>query len=75
MQLQAGPAYGGEHLLAAAHAPGCCAVRAEPMVGLSGRHSGRHQHLAAALPTRSATPTYRWRGWSGCVASVGRPRS
>ncbi|CAK0862848.1 unnamed protein product [Prorocentrum cordatum] len=49
MRLHLGPEQDGEHLLAAAHAPGSCSARAEAMSGLSGRHPGRLQHLALHL--------------------------
>ncbi|CAK0906076.1 unnamed protein product [Prorocentrum cordatum] len=49
MRLHLGPELEGEHLLAAAHAPGTCSAQAEAMCGLSGRHPGRLQHVAVHL--------------------------
>ncbi|CAK0845440.1 unnamed protein product, partial [Prorocentrum cordatum] len=45
LRLQVEPEYGAEHLLAVAHRPGLCGVRAAPPLGVSGRHPGHLQHM------------------------------
>ena len=65
MQMHMGPAAGGEHLLAAAHVPGRCSVRSEAMLGISGRHLGRHQHLAVYFGQRCAIHIVNCYGYAG----------
>ncbi|CAK0847227.1 unnamed protein product, partial [Prorocentrum cordatum] len=65
MRLHLGPEQDGEHLLAAAHAPGSCSARAEAMSGLSGRHPGRLQHLALHLGGNRAVHLLNVYGYAG----------
>ncbi|CAK0820999.1 unnamed protein product [Prorocentrum cordatum] len=65
LTLHPGQEQEGEHLLAAAHAPAKCQARAEPMLGLSGRHPGRLQHVAVHFGFGRAVHFLNCYGYAG----------
>eukprot|EP00959_Pyramimonas_sp_CCMP1952_P305236 6387730-Pyramimonas_sp.AAC.1 len=65
LRLHVGEAVEGEHLLAAAHSPTCCAARAATPLGLSGRHPGRLQHVALHFGGSRAMHCMNCYGYAG----------
>ena len=72
LRLHPGPAHEGHHLLAAAHRPGACEVRAAPMEGLSGDHPGRLQHIAIFLGHGRVLHVLHCYGYAGGRADLER---